>query len=235
MANKNFTLDSGLAVTVYKRRASRNLRLSIDAGGRVRVSIPSWLPYKAGVDFAVSKQDWLRSQQKQPKLLTHGQAVGKAHHLVFLAEAAAAKPTSRVHSSLVTVTHPPHLAPASSEVQAVAREASVRALRAQSEQLLPQRLAALANKHGINYGQVSVKRLKSRWGSCDQNGNIVLNLFLMQLPWELIDYVLLHELTHTAVLKHGPDFWQAMTAVSPTVKQQRKALRQYQPYMNSVP
>jgi predicted metal-dependent hydrolase len=71
--------------------------------------------------------------------------------------------------------------------------------------------------------------MKSRWGSCDQHRNIVLNLFLIQLPWEQIDYVLLHELTHTEVLRHGPDFWRAMERVLSDVKQLRKAVRSAQP------
>ena len=78
---------------------------------------------------------------------------------------------------------------------------------------------------------MAVKRLKSRWGSCDQHTNIILNIFLMQLPWECIDYVLLHELTHTNVLHHGPDFWLAMTQVLPNVTQLRKAMRDYQPIL----
>jgi hypothetical protein len=89
----------------------------------------------------------------------------------------------------------------------------------------------LAQKHGFEYSSVSVKRLKGRWGSCDQHQNIVLNLYLMQLPWELIDYVLLHELTHTRILRHGPDFWAAMQRVLPNVKAIRKEMKQHQPVL----
>ncbi len=106
-------------------------------------------------------------------------------------------------------------------------------MRLQAEQLLPNRLASLAGTHGFEYGSISVKQLKGRWGSCDHQKNITLNLFLMQLPWELIDYVLLHELTHTNILRHGPDFWRAMEAVLPAVKNARKTLRAYQPVLYS--
>ena len=51
----------------------------------------------------------------------------------------------------------------------------------------------------------------------------------MQLPWELIDYVILHELTHTVVLRHGPDFWSALARVDSKVDNHRKAIRAYQP------
>jgi predicted metal-dependent hydrolase len=229
MPNKDFTLDSGLAITVYKRKANRSLRLSIAPSGKVRVSIPAWAPYRAGVEFARSRQAWIREQYRPALALVHGQAVGKNHHLEFVPLQPPAKTGSRVSGTTVLVSYPANEPTTSRSVQGVAEEACVRALRRQAKHLLPQRLAYLAALHGFSYNEVAIKRLKSRWGSCDQHRNIVLNLFLMQLPWELIDYVLLHELTHTRVLKHGPDFWQAMAEVSPAATTLRKNLRAYQP------
>ncbi len=231
MPSKDFMLDD-LVVTVYKRKSSRNLRLSITPTGKVRVSIPAWAPYGAGLKFAASRQAWIREQQSPQKLLVDGQAIGKAHHLHFIIKDSATKVSTRVNSTTVIVNCPPALTPSSNEAQEAAREACVRALRAQAEQLLPQRLASLASSHDFNYKSVSVKRLKSRWGSCDHETNIVLNLFLMQLPWELIDYVLLHELTHTNILRHGKDFWQAMSEVLPKTKELKKNLREHQPVLN---
>jgi predicted metal-dependent hydrolase len=231
MPKKDFTLDSGLAITIYKRRASRHLRLSVSPVGHIKVSIPAWASYKMGLDFAHSREDWLLTQThtRRLNLLSNGQAVGKAHHLEFIEQSGESKPTSRVLSSSVRVFYPEGYSISDKEVQLAAEKACLRALRVQAEKLLPQRLEDLAVKYGYSYNEVSIKRLKGRWGSCDQHSNIVLNLFLMQLPWELIDYVLLHELTHTKILKHGPTFWQAMTKNSPKIKTLRKSIKEYSP------
>lgn len=234
MPNKDFTLDGDLAVTIYKRRTSRHLRLSIAPSGQVRVSIPAWAPYRVGLDFARTRQAWIRGQLITAVPLQPGQPVGKAHHLQFTAKSAAASVSSRLADSTIMISHPIADQFDSPAVQKAAQEACVRALRRQAEQLLPQRLASLAEVHGFSYSDVSIKRLKSRWGSCDQHGRIVLNLFLMQLPWELIDYVLLHELTHTRILRHGPDFWQAMTEVLPGTKALKRDLKNYQPVLKSM-
>lgn len=232
MANKQFLLDNGQAVTVYKRRSSRNLRLSVNAHGQVKVTIPAWAPYRAGVDFARSKQDWITTQRPIQNLLTDGQAVGKAHHLYFENSSDISVVSTRLKASSVLVRYPPNLQIHDIEVQLAAQEACVRALRRQAENLLPQRIETLARQFGFEYGSIRVKRLKGCWGSCDQDKNIVLNLYLMQLPWPLIDYVLLHELTHTTVLRHGPAFWQAMERVLPDIKTVRKQIRRYQPVLN---
>ncbi|HVX57231.1 MAG TPA: SprT family zinc-dependent metalloprotease, partial [Candidatus Saccharimonadales bacterium] len=225
-------LEDGLPVNIYKRRGNRSLRLSVNAEGTVRVSIPAWAPYSAGLNFARSRRSWILAQRTPDRGLADGQPIGKAHHLQFMPKAGLAKPSGRVRAGAVVVSHPPELPAGDPAVQAAARKAAVRALRAQAEQLLPQRLAALAKMHDFSYGAISVKQLKSRWGSCDQHGNISLNLFLMQLPWECIDYVLLHELTHTRIMRHGPDFWKAMEALQPDVKVLRKRLRGYQPVLD---
>jgi len=234
MPSKDFTLDGDLAVTIYKRRTSRHLRLSIAPTGQVRVSIPAWAPYRMGLDFAKTREAWIRGQLVAAVPLQPGQAVGKAHHLQFTVKPAAAAITSRLADTTIMVNYPAAERFDSPAVQKAAREACVRALRRQAEQLLPQRLARLAEAYGFSYSSVTVKCLKSRWGSCDQHGHIVLNLFLMQLPWELIDYVLLHELTHTRILRHGPDFWRAMAEVLPETPALKRALKDHQPVLKTI-
>ncbi len=231
MAFKTFALNDSTQVTIYKRKASRNLRLSITSKGEVRVSIPTWTPYGVGLQFAKSRSSWIASQKKPTSVLVSGQAVGKAHHLSLIPSAGAKKVTSRVISSGIFIKYPADMSPSDPAVQCVVEKASIRAMRVQAEQLLPQRLEILAAKHGFEYKDVAIKQLKSRWGSCDQQKHIVLNLFLMQLPWELIDYVILHELTHTRHLHHGPKFWGDMEGMMPRLKDIRKAMRGHQPVL----
>jgi predicted metal-dependent hydrolase len=228
VAVKQFELDEIGVVHVYKRRGTRNVRLSVDHSGKVRISIPTWLPYKTGVSYAVSKKSWLVSQlaKHTPQLHDNGQPIGKHHILYFEATEGAAIRTS-VRDDQAIVYYPSHLAITDPAVQTAATKTAVRALRHEAQQHLPQRLAELAQLHGFTFRSVSIRQLKSRWGSCDQDKNIKLNLYLMQLPWELIDYVLLHELVHTKVMQHGPVFWRAMTELAPNTPQLRKQIRIY--------
>lgn len=236
MAVKQIEVPEIGAVKLYKRKGARSIRLSVEAGGGVRVTLPAWAPYSAGARFAHSKLDWIREQllERQPAPLAHGQAIGKSHHLQFIPSLSAVRVNARVDGPVIRITHPASSNVGASSVQKAAEAACVRALRAQAERLLPQRLRSLAAAHQFTYHSCSVKRLKSRWGSCDANANITLNLFLMQLPWQLIDYVLLHELTHTRVLHHGPDFWKAFESSLPGAKTYRKEIRKYSPAVTAA-
>lgn len=234
MPAKQYKLDGELNVKIYKRKGNRNLRLTVSPNGDIRVTIPSWAPYRAGYEFAKNRLDWVKQQHKIPVHLIHGQAVGKAHHLELISTPSAAKVSTRLSTTTIAVRYPVDFSESHPQVQVAAQKASIKALRSQAETLLPQRLANLARIHDFTYKSVTIKRLKGRWGSCDSHTNIVLNLFLMQLPWELIDYVLYHELTHTRILKHGPEFWAAMENVSPTAKILKKQLRSYQPVLDGL-
>ncbi len=219
---------------LYKRRGSRSIRLSVSPDGEVRVNLPYWIPYSAGVQFARSRGAWITEQLEiLPKNLKHGQLIGKSHRIYFEPNEKVSKPSSRVTISAIRVSHPFVESNAEPHIQAVAVRAATRALRLQAEAALPDRLGELAKQHGFSYRSVQVKQLRGRWGSCDQDKNIVLNLFLMELPWELIDYVLLHELTHTEILRHGPDFWSAMTRREPNSQAHRQAMRAYRPVVGT--
>jgi predicted metal-dependent hydrolase len=55
----------------------------------------------------------------------------------------------------------------------------------------------------------------------------------MQLPWHLIDYVLLHELTHTKVMRHGAPFWEELERHAPTAKLLRKEINTHRPLLTA--
>jgi predicted metal-dependent hydrolase len=232
MATKQIEIPNVGTVTLYKRRGNRSIRLSVGAGGEIRVSMPYWLPYAAGEQFAKSKVSWITEHAQQaPAGLQHGQIVGKAHRLHITPSAQATKITTRLRQNQIEINHPLHIESSSPAVQQAAKQASIRALRKEAEQLLPIRLRQLAEARGFSYNSVGVKQLKSRWGSCSNEKDIILNLFLMQLPWHLIDYVLLHELTHTRVMQHGTPFWQELERHAPGAKRLRKEIGNYHPIL----
>jgi predicted metal-dependent hydrolase len=233
MATKQVTIPQIGAVTIYKRRGNRSLRLSIGANGEVRVSMPVWLPYRAGEQFAASKAPWIAAQRAETvsPLLKDGQSIGKAHRLHFEQQALATKVQARLAPNRILVRFPLLAGPHEAAVQAAAQQAALRALRKEAETLLPQRLRTLAQQTGYGYKSVRVKQLKSRWGSCTSTREITLNIFLMQLPWHLIDYVLVHELVHTKVMQHGTPFWREFERHVPRAKRLRKEIADHQPVL----
>jgi len=97
-----------------------------------------------------------------------------------------------------------------------------------ARKVLCRRIGELAQLHNFVYNRISIRKQKTRWGSCSSKNNINLNMNLLHLPPELMDYVLLHELVHTRVKNHGKEFWDELDTVVPNSRQVDRKLKDYQ-------
>ncbi len=99
--------------------------------------------------------------------------------------------------------------------------------KAAAREKLIKRLDLLAKKYGFTYNRVSIRNQKTRWGSCSVKNNISLNMKLVRLPEELMDYVILHELAHTRVKNHSSLFWKEMDKLVGDGRRLRRRLKNY--------
>jgi len=101
-------------------------------------------------------------------------------------------------------------------------------MRKEAKRLLPNRTKQLADKYGFTFSDVKIQSSKTRWGSCSRAQSINLSLYLMLLPADLVDYVILHELCHTKEMNHGANFWIWMDRVTDKKsKELRAQLKNY--------
>jgi len=101
-------------------------------------------------------------------------------------------------------------------------------IKKDAREILERRLAELAQLHNFQYNRVSIRNQQTRWGSCSSKDNISLNMKLLHLPNQLIDYILLHELVHTRVKNHSKDFWNELETIVPNARMMDNKLREYQ-------
>ena len=113
------------------------------------------------------------------------------------------------------------------EQEARALSKSKPIIQATAQKHLIDRLNFLSQKYGFNYNRVFIKNQKTRWGSCSAKNNINLNINLVRLPDELIDYTILHELVHTRVKNHSRRFWAQMDRLLGDAKKLDRKLSEY--------
>ena len=99
--------------------------------------------------------------------------------------------------------------------------------KAEARKKIVLRLNQLAKRHGFAYKSVLVRSLKSRWGSCSHKNNISLNIKLIVLPEEMLDYVILHELVHTQIRNHSKGFWKELDRLVGNAKALDLKLKRY--------
>jgi predicted metal-dependent hydrolase len=229
MAQKVINVPEIGPVTLQKRAGTGSVRIHIQ-GSRVKVTMPSRVPYVFAEKFLQSRKQWILENIEQSAPILDAAYIGKQHQ-VKIQYKDTSRPSSRVSDTQISITLPVGLPQDSSEAQRIIVKACEKALRQETEQLLIPRLQDLAYENEITMKSATVKRLRSRWGSCDSHKNIVLNSYLAQLPWPLIDYVLVHELSHTRHLNHSPEFWKEVATILPDYKERRKATRTHSPHV----
>ena len=100
-------------------------------------------------------------------------------------------------------------------------------LRARAARELPPRLLELAAAHGLRVSRISVRNQRWRWGSCSRSGHICLNWRLVDMPPDIRDYVMIHELMHLKRMDHSPRFWKLVAAAFPAYQAARTWLREH--------
>ena len=103
----------------------------------------------------------------------------------------------------------------------------IKKLVALAKQVIPEKVAYYARLMGVTYGRISIRKQRTRWGSCSREGNLNFNCLLMMAPTEVLDYVVVHELSHRLEMNHSARFWAQVEKVIPDYRGPRKWLKEH--------
>ncbi len=106
------------------------------------------------------------------------------------------------------------------------RDAAQAWLMKRAKALFTERLDHFAPQLGVRYSKLRLSSAGTRWGSASADGSIRLNWRLIHLKLDMIDYVVVHELSHLRHMDHSPQFWDVVASVLPDHAQRRRALRE---------
>jgi predicted metal-dependent hydrolase len=105
------------------------------------------------------------------------------------------------------------------------RDAAQAWLMRHAKQLFEQRLNHYAPQLGVSWQRLSLSSAGTRWGSASADGSIRLNWRLIHFKLSVIDYVVVHELSHLRVMDHSPRFWDTVRAIVPDYAELRGQLK----------
>jgi len=96
-----------------------------------------------------------------------------------------------------------------------------------AKSLFEERVKMWAERIGVSYQNIFVKNQKTRWGSCSKRQNLNLNMRIIMAPLEVVDYLLVHELSHLKEMNHSKRFWSLVEHYCPGYKRQLAWLKKY--------
>lgn len=218
-------------VTLRRSAKASHVRIRVAPNGRLHASLPLYAPVFLVKRLIRTSRDQLRAmmaEQQTGETFEHGMQIGKSHTLI-VRPTTLTRASAKRHGQQIITLMPQDMSLEDPEVVRIVRDAVIEALRIEAKSYLPKRLAFLAEKGGYTYERVRFSHASGRWGSCSSNGTISLNIALMKLPFELIDYVLVHELSHTVQMNHSDDFWKLVETADPAYKIHRRDLKKESP------
>jgi predicted metal-dependent hydrolase len=221
-------------IVVIKKKGLKRINMRLSHNGDIKISIPYLVPYASAYSFAKSQKQWILTQKAKVKHVNfyNNMPIGKNHNLVF---EQSKKLGTRINNNEIKI----RLAPNDNlndddEVVIKIKQAIKRALTIEAKEFLPSRTNQLAEQYNYKINDISVKPMKTRWGHCSSQQNIVFNIYLLMLPDELIDYVICHELAHTLHMNHSQAFWNEVGRTTPDYKHLKNKIKLLQPNINTL-
>lgn len=105
------------------------------------------------------------------------------------------------------------------------KERLIKWLKENAKRILTTVTKRKAEEMGVSYKSITVTSAKTRWGSCSGDNALRYTFRLLYCPKEIIDYVVVHELSHTLQHNHSKQFWQVVERYIPDWKTRRKWLK----------
>lgn len=230
MPDKTVQLNSVGTVTFSKNKRSKSIKISVKPDKSVLVSFPFYCTTKEVLAFVEKNELWILQQQKTMELRrsTIDETTTIQTKLYCINFTISEKYNVETKKSFVNISV---IDFESKKSENYIEDILTQIYRYEAKKLLPSRLKTLAENHRFQFQKVTIRNNKRNWGSCSAKNNISLNLQLMKLPDELIDYVLLHELVHTKIKNHGPKFWEMLNSITNhRARELAKQVRKYSTY-----
>jgi hypothetical protein len=240
-ANRLLVLGSCEVAYEFKRGKRRTIGLSVGPDG-LSVSAPRWTPVGEVDALLHTKSAWVleklqRARERAGELAQARTVWANGAELDFLGqrvrlvldpahgftqvgavlEAAAAEPPDALATLRLGLAH--------SASEAQIRDATQAWLMRQAKRLFTERLDHFAPLLGVRYEKLRLSSAGTRWGSASADGTIRLNWRLIHLKLEMVDYVVVHELSHLRHMDHSPQFWDVVASILPDHQQRRQALK----------
>jgi predicted metal-dependent hydrolase len=241
-ASREALLSGVLVGFALKRGKRRTIGFSVGSDG-LSVSAPSWVPL-AEIDRSVQeKASWVlkklqESQERHSRMESaridwqDGATVPfMGGELVLLLDprqqrSALTAQLTRQPSPAAAARQVLHLGLAQNASATQIRDAAQAWLMRHAKQLFEERLNHYAPQLGVSWQRLRLSSAGTRWGSASADGSIRLNWRLIHFKLSVIDYVVVHELSHLRVMDHSPRFWDTVRTIVPDYAELRGQLKE---------
>jgi predicted metal-dependent hydrolase len=202
------------------RSNRKSIALVVDSDANLVVRAPQNATESVIVDFVEKKKRWITEKQQQvaafgekhsPVIFKSGESILYLGNTYTILKGSA--PAIQFSSSNILIP------------EEYLRDDVIAWMKDEAEKMLIERVSRYAGLMGVTYASVRLSEAKVRWGSCGKKNNLNFAWRLIMCPIAVIDYVVVHELSHIAYKNHSSSFWARVKTVLPNYKEQQDWLK----------
>lgn len=192
------------------RTKRRSMSLIIDNKARLTVRVPLDTPDKDIQEFVNKKQHWIRSKQHQVTVFEekHSPVIfGIGESVLFLGNSYT---ILKKHVKSIEIDGTYIVFPEENTIDDL-----ITWYKFNAKQIFIERVEKYSKMIGVKYNEIKISNAKTRWGSCSSNNSLNLAWRLILCPLSVIDYVIVHELSHITYKNHSAAFWTRVKTILP--------------------
>lgn len=225
-------LDIPYRIRHSKRAKRPRIQIAVDDG--IVVVLPAGYPVKRAGDLLNEHSDWvirsLRKLDNKPRAFparsfTPGASFPYLGELYSLA--VRPSPDRLAHASLrdgeLQIALPRDIISDENHIRALLRKWYRDRARAEIEP----RVHSYATNMGLTYNRIFIKDQRTVWGSCSRKANLNFNFRLVMAPETVLEYIIVHELSHLKEPNHSRRFWETVEGILPDYRDHRKWIKEY--------
>ncbi|MEI6080027.1 MAG: SprT family zinc-dependent metalloprotease [bacterium] len=221
-------------VPVTKNRRSKHIMLQIHPKKGLCVVAPRFTSMLEVESVIEKRAEWIKQKLEKVKELESKITIfdintnfQTRHHRLVIMPHDSESVLVKVSDGIIRIKYPSARELRDSDIQKAVREGIHKALRIEAKDYIPHRVKGLAERFKLKYSDITVKDIRTRWGSCSNKNNLNFNIHIMRLPDHLIDYIIMHELAHTIERNHSRKFWSLLDTFVGHSKKIDKELKAY--------
>ncbi|MDH0030370.1 MULTISPECIES: SprT family zinc-dependent metalloprotease [unclassified Acinetobacter] len=210
-------------IKIVRHASARSLRLRVEPTG-IRLTVPLFCTKKQIQQFLNQSEQWLiETWDKQQKQLNLTAVFPEQIKLFYHVQ-----PFQIIHQqqrNIFKFDWAQHALFIRNEQPEKALQA---ATLGYAKQFLPEYLTQISQEISLPYQSCTIRKPKTRWGSCSSRQDIMLHAALVLMPEENVRAVCVHELVHTQHFDHSPAFWHRVSEHDPEYLHHRRQLKSIQ-------
>ncbi len=212
--------EAQVQVNLKKSSRAKRIILRISQNSGVELVVPKRASEKAAMRFLYNHQEWLfnKLSQVRPALkneLKDGAKINISGREYIICHTGNLRGITTLNDNILSV---------SGEQKFINKKVKD-FLKSEAKREISKIAAEHHKNMGVKYQNITLRDTTSRWGSCSQNGNLSFSWRLIFAPYEVLRYVVIHELAHLREMNHSKNFWDIVAKFDANYKQHRKWLK----------